>query len=183
MQRETRLELLAGLVVAGLLVVMMVLAVAGRQHKHSDGYPLNATFSSVDGLDIGSDVDLAGIVVGHVTKMSIDPRTYQAQVTFTVAPDVKLPVDSAALITSTSLLGSKYIALSPGGADAMLKPGAMIAQTQGAISLEQLLSKFIFSLTSSLSSEEAALKKALAPSCGKQAQPQDGQHPAQAQVP
>ena len=99
---------------------------------------------------MGSDVRLAGITVGHVTAERVDPKTFQAQVTFSLDPKVKLPTDSAAIITSDSLLGGKYIALSPGGADSLIKPGGTMTETQGSISLEQLLSKFIFSVTDSL---------------------------------
>ncbi|WP_408901731.1 outer membrane lipid asymmetry maintenance protein MlaD [Oecophyllibacter saccharovorans] len=147
---QTRVELGVGLVVTLVLVILMGLALAGHQQKGGAGYVLHATFSHIDGLDVGSEVQLAGVPVGHVLTTSIDPHNYQAEVAFTVAPDVQLPVDSGAIITSASLLGGKYIALSPGGDTVMLKPGGVISETQGSISLEQLLSKFIFSVTDSL---------------------------------
>lgn len=143
-------ELTAGLIVIALLVVMMVFAVIGSGRRSDPGYPLSATFDHVDGLDIGSDVKLAGITVGHVTAETVDPKSFRAQVTFTVRPDVELPSDTAAIITSDSLLGGKYIALSPGGDTKVLKPGAVMTESQGSISLEQLLSRFIFSVTDTL---------------------------------
>ncbi|GBR06294.1 toluene ABC transporter periplasmic protein [Acetobacter oeni LMG 21952] len=129
---------------------MLALAVLGTGRKSDAGYPLTAGFSHIDGLDTGSDVRLAGITVGHVTSETVDPKTFKASVTFTVRPDLQLPVDTAAIITSDSLLGGKYIALSPGGDTRMLKAGGAVGETQGSISLEQLLSKFIFSVTDTL---------------------------------
>ena len=148
--RPATVELVTGLLVLGVLVVLIVIAIGGRHRSGGDGYPLNAVFNQIDGLDVGSDVRLSGITVGHVTGEVVDPKDFRARVTFTVRPDIKLPVDSAAIVTSDSLLGGKYIALSPGGSETMLKPGGDVIQTQGSISLEQLLSKFIFSVTDTL---------------------------------
>ncbi|WP_395370090.1 outer membrane lipid asymmetry maintenance protein MlaD [Komagataeibacter diospyri] len=143
-------ELLAGFAVLAVLAGLLAYAVLDKGRPHESGYRLNAGFAHIDGLSVGSDVRLAGITVGQVVDEHVDPKTFVAQVTFTVRPDIKLPDDTAAIITSDSLLGGKYIALSPGGDDRMLAPGGTIGQTQGAISLEQLLSKFIFSVTDTL---------------------------------
>ncbi|MFT8675897.1 outer membrane lipid asymmetry maintenance protein MlaD [Acetobacter sp.] len=149
--RRSLAELLTGGAVLCGLAVMLAATVLNEGRKtDSAGYQLNADFTHIDGLDIGSDVRLAGVAVGTVVAESVNPATYKAHVTFTVRPDIKLTVDTAAIITSDSLLGGKYIALSPGGDDRMLAPGATLTQTQGAISLEQLLSKFIFSVTDTL---------------------------------
>ncbi|AQS89451.1 outer membrane lipid asymmetry maintenance protein MlaD [Neoasaia chiangmaiensis] len=158
--RPDTLELVTGMLVMGVLIALVVLAMAGRHHKGGDGYPLRAVFSQIDGLDVGADVRLAGITIGHVTSETVDPKDFRARVIFTVRKDVSLPDDSAAIVTSDSLLGGKYIALSPGGSDAMLKPGAVMVQTQGSISLEQLLSKFIFSVTDNLPKSKGTAPKA-----------------------
>lgn len=147
---KDRLELAVGLVAAGVLAVLIVIAFIGRQHPQDRGYPLHAAFSHIDGLGVGSDVRLAGVTVGHVRHLQVDPHNFQAEVTFSVASNIQLPADSGAIITSDSLLGGKYIALTPGGDATMLKADGVIGETQGAISLEQLLSKFIFSVTDSL---------------------------------
>lgn len=144
-------ELVTGAIVLCALAVMLVATVLGEGRKSTgDGYQLGADFSHIDGLDIGSDVRLAGVTVGHVVSESVNPQTFKAHVVFTVRPDLHLSADTAAIITSDSLLGGKYIALSPGGDDKTLSPGATMTQTQGSISLEQLLSKFIFSVTDTL---------------------------------
>lgn len=148
--RQTCLELIVGLIVVVALTGLLAFAILGQHQSSDKGYHLRAGFSHIDGVSVGSDVRLAGVTVGHVTKTSIDPKSFQADVTFSVSPGIDLPIDSAAIITSDSLLGGKYIALTPGGDDKVLKPGAMVQETQGSISLEQLLSKFIFSVTDSL---------------------------------
>nr|WP_298794973.1 outer membrane lipid asymmetry maintenance protein MlaD [uncultured Acetobacter sp.] len=149
--RRNSIELLTGVLVLVLLGLMLIAAVVGEGRKtDTTGYRLHADFSHSDGLGVGSDVRLAGITVGQVVSERVNPATFQAEVTFTVRPDIKLPTDSAAIITSDSLLGGKYIALSPGGNDSMMAADATISETQGSISLEQLLSKFIFSVTDTL---------------------------------
>ena len=97
---------------------------------------------------------IAGVKVGTVTDERIDPKTFVAIVTMTVRDDIQLPKDTGASITSESLLGGKYISLSPGGDDTDLKPGQTITITQSSVSLEELLGKFIFSVTSLNSSKD-----------------------------
>ena len=95
----------------------------------------------------GADVRLAGVKVGSVSEQRIDPQSFLAVVALSVRDDMKLPKDSAAIITSESLLGGKYLSLQPGGDEAMLQPGQTITITQSSVSLEELLGKFIFSMT------------------------------------
>jgi phospholipid/cholesterol/gamma-HCH transport system substrate-binding protein len=106
-----------------------------------------ASFDHIDGLNVGGDVRIAGVKVGSVVAERIDPKTFQAVVTLNVRDGIDLPKDTAAEITSESLLGGKYINLSPGGDEQVLKPGQDITITQSSVSLEQLLGKFIFSVT------------------------------------
>ena len=149
--RRSLAELLTGAAVLVALAGMLAAAVVGEGRKTDTvGYQLGADFSHVDGLSVGSDVRLAGVTVGTVQSESVNPQTFKAHVVFTVRPDIHLSADTAAIITSDSLLGGKYIALSPGGDDKTLPAGGTISQTQGSISLEQLLSKFIFSVTDTL---------------------------------
>ncbi len=109
-----------------------------------DGYHVVAVFDRVDGLEIGADVRLAGIPVGEVVEMRLDPATYRAEVVLAVRRDVPLPRDTAAAIVSTSLLGSKYVALTPGAEEEMLAEGDRITITQSAINIEELIGKFVF---------------------------------------
>jgi phospholipid/cholesterol/gamma-HCH transport system substrate-binding protein len=148
MPRRNFAEVLVGAVVLIAAAGFLWYAVAHAGQSSSAGYQLFARFDHVDGLPVGSDVRVAGVKVGSVDSEKLDPKTYQALIGFTVANDVKLPKDSSAVITSESLLGGKYLALSPGGDDAMLKPGQSVTITQGSINIEQLLGKFIFSASS-----------------------------------
>ena len=133
------------------------------------GYTLSAEFDRIDGLTVGSDVRMAGVKVGAVTATSIDPKTYLAIVDFTVQKDIALPTDSSAAIASQSLLGGKYLSLVPGGNEQMIAPGGRVTITQGSVSLEDLLGKFIFSVTDLVSS--------LKTSGGQKATPPSGSTP------
>ncbi len=157
------IEFLAGLLVLAALVGLLALALLGNGRKADNGYRLLARFDHIDGLSVGSDVRLAGVTVGQVVSERVDPASYQAEVAFTVRDGIRLPTDSSAVVTSDSLLGGKYLALQPGGADQVLKPGARMTITQGSISLEQLLSKFIFSVTDAMSAQKKAASAAPPP--------------------
>jgi phospholipid/cholesterol/gamma-HCH transport system substrate-binding protein len=148
MTRHGALEVVTGAAVLVVAAGFLGYAVAHSGRSVSSGYTLQARFDRIDGLALGSDVRIAGVKVGTVTSEQIDPKTFQAVVSLTVRDDVHLPKDSSAEITSESLLGGKYISLSPGGDEATLKPDQTITITQSSISLEQLLGKFIFSVTS-----------------------------------
>lgn len=137
----------------------MAYAVSHSGRSAGSGYSLVARFDHIDGLSVGGDVKIAGVKVGTVTEERIDPKTFSAIVTLTVRDDIHLPKDSSAEIDSESLLGGKYISLSPGGDEADIKPGQMITITQSAVSLEQLLGKFIFSVTSMNASKDSGDKQ------------------------
>jgi phospholipid/cholesterol/gamma-HCH transport system substrate-binding protein len=113
-----------------------------------NGYKLSANFSGIGGLKVGDDVQISGVKVGTVADVTLDAQTYLAEVTMDIERDVRLPEDTAALITSESLLGGKYMSLEPGAAQDMLPPGGRIQYTQAPQNLEQLLGQFIFSMQS-----------------------------------
>lgn len=135
----------AVLAAAGLFLAYAV-AHSGRGET-GGGYPLIAKFDRIDGLGVGADVRMAGVKVGMVTETRIDPASYMAEIRFSVRRGLDVPKDSSAEITSDGLLGGKYLSLVPGGDATILKPGQAVAITQSAVSLEQLLGKFIFSVT------------------------------------
>jgi phospholipid/cholesterol/gamma-HCH transport system substrate-binding protein len=142
-------EVAAGAVV--LLVAAAFLAYAvlnsGRGSVGADGMLLTARFDRIDGLANGADVRIAGVKVGSVTDSRIDPATFGAEVTLRVDRTLRLSSDTSAEITSEGLLGGKYVSLVPGGGERMLADGGRITETQGSISLESLLGRFIFSVT------------------------------------
>lgn len=136
-------------VFAGALVLALGLgfaAYAGRDTGLSGdagSYALTASFRSVDGISVGSDVRLAGVAVGKVASLTLNPTTYFADAVVQIDKSVLLPDDSAILISSEGLLGGNYVELVPGGSPVNLEPGMEIEDTQGSVSLVSLLMKFV----------------------------------------
>ena len=139
-------ETLLGAVVLGLAIWFGVHTLSGRgMHDTQGSYRVKAAFNDITGVGIGSDVRIGGVKIGTVERITLDPQSYQADVSLLIGNKVALPVDSDASIVGESLLGGKFVALTPGGADDMLTDGGVIEFTQSSISLEQLLGKFVFS--------------------------------------
>ena len=113
-----------------------------------DGYKVYAEFSGIGGLGVGDEVQISGVKVGSVQDVRLDQESYLARVTVSVADGIELPIDTAALISSESLLGGKYLSLEPGSDELMLEEGDRIEFTQAPQNLEQLLGQFIFSMQS-----------------------------------
>lgn len=111
-------------------------------------YELRAAFPNVDGIEAGTDVRIAGVKVGRVSSIRLNPDTYFAEAALSLPRNVLLPTDTAALIQSDGLLGGAYIELQPGGAADDLSPGDEIEDVQGAVSLISLLMKFVDSQSS-----------------------------------
>ena len=111
-----------------------------------NGYEIVASFDRVGSLGTGSDVRVSGVKVGTVTALALDPKTFLADVRFSVGRTVEIPDDSVAQITSEGLLGSQFLNVVPGASDTMVKPGGRLKYTQAPVDLMQLLGKFMFSL-------------------------------------
>jgi phospholipid/cholesterol/gamma-HCH transport system substrate-binding protein len=156
MPRRGYAEVLTGACVLFIAAGFLVFAVAHSGRSVTSGYRLYARFDRIDGLNPGADVRLAGVKVGSVVDQRVDVRTFQALVTLTVRDDIHLPKDTSLEVTSESLLGGKFLNLTPGGDTATLAPGSTINLTQSSVSLEELLSKFIFSATTLSDKTKAA---------------------------
>ena len=131
---------------AVLAVAIGFLVYAGQVTGFSSGsaeYPLSASFRSADGVDIGTDVRMAGVKVGRVTEIELDPATYRARTTFTVTEGIEVPDDSAVAISSEGLLGGNFVEILPGGSPFSFSEGDEIEFTQGSVSLVSLLMKFV----------------------------------------
>jgi phospholipid/cholesterol/gamma-HCH transport system substrate-binding protein len=166
MRRHSVVEVLTGAIVLIVAAGFLGYALAHSGRSTGSGYDLSANFDHIDGLAVGSDVRLAGVKVGTVTSEQIDPKSYEAVVDFSMRNDIKLPKDSAAIITSESLLGGKYISVQPGADDATLQPGQRITITQGSVSIEELLGKFIFSMTNAPKPGQPAPASSQTPAAG-----------------
>jgi phospholipid/cholesterol/gamma-HCH transport system substrate-binding protein len=109
-----------------------------------ESYDITASFTSISGLKEGAALELAGVVVGKVTKIKLNEEEYEATVYMDVRKTVELSDDSIASIRTSGIIGDKFIKLTPGGSDIMLEPGDMIEETEASISIEELVSKYIF---------------------------------------
>jgi phospholipid/cholesterol/gamma-HCH transport system substrate-binding protein len=141
MQNNT-VETLIGAIVVAVAVAFLYFAYASTSTASLSGYDVEAKFQRVDGLNVGTDVRLSGIKVGTVSALTLDPRTYQATVHLNIRNDVKLPDDSSIMVTSTGLLGSSYLSISPGGSEQMIAAGGAIRNTQGSVDLMSLIGRF-----------------------------------------
>ncbi|MGP3696126.1 outer membrane lipid asymmetry maintenance protein MlaD [Rhodobacter sp. NSM] len=141
---ENRSEILAGAAVLAAAIGFLVYAGESAGITRDGGsYPLTASFRSAEGISVGTDVRLAGVKVGTVTALSLNPQTFFADATISVRQGIGLPTDSAILISSEGLLGGNFVELVPGGALENLQPGEEIEDTQGSVSLISLLMKFV----------------------------------------
>lgn len=140
--QSRKTETLIGGAVLAALVAFLVGAYSDSGRASVDGYPIDAVFNRAEGIQPGAQVLLSGMPVGRVSAQSLDDQ-FRAVVTMTIEDSVALPIDTAAVIQTDGLLGSKYIALQPGAEEAMLKPGGRITYTQGAVVVQELLSLII----------------------------------------
>lgn len=143
--RRNVIETVLGAVVLAVAAIFLIFAYSNASLRTISGYELVAKFDRIDGLNQGSDVKVSGIKVGTITGQEIDPKTFLAVIRFTVDPNIKLPVDSAAEVVSEGLLGSKYLSLVPGADSKTLQPGQEVRFTQSPVNLESLIGQLIFS--------------------------------------
>lgn len=142
-ERAERAELVVGAAVLAVAAGFLAWSVGGWGDRGQGTYPLVASFPNVDGVERGTEVRLAGVRVGRVSDVRLNPETYYAEAELRVPDSIVLPTDSAALIQSDGLLGGAYIELRPGGAMETLAPGDEIEDVQGAVSLLGLMMKFV----------------------------------------
>lgn len=106
-------------------------------------YSLVADFNNISGLKRGAVVEIAGVNVGKVSDIALD-KTDQAKVTMMIEKSVKITEDAIASVRTQGIIGDKYIRISQGGSDVLLKNGGLITETESAVDLEELVSKYIF---------------------------------------
>ena len=140
-QEENRNILIGAGVLLALVAGLVAVHVNSAREKTA-GYPLTARFDKAEGVAVGTEVRLAGVTVGKVTRQALDDN-FRAVLTLQLDNTVKLPTDSNAVIQTDGLLGAKFISLQPGGDEKMLQPGQEIAYTQSSLSLQDLLDMII----------------------------------------
>lgn len=139
---KTEIALGAAVIAAAAAFVLYAAQATGMAAPRA-GYDITASFRSADGVTIGTDVRLAGVRIGSVTDMALNPETFRADLRLTLANGIVLPEDSAISVASEGLLGGTFLEILPGGSPFDLPPGAAIEDTQSAVSLVTLLLRFV----------------------------------------
>jgi phospholipid/cholesterol/gamma-HCH transport system substrate-binding protein len=158
MSRKGIETLVGGFVLLGIVALVFLALKAANLSSFSgdETYPLLAKFDNIGGLKVRSPVRSAGVVVGRVESIALDPKTYQGVVRLDVKKSVQFPADSSARILTSGLLGDQYIGLEAGADEKNFAPGDTIRQTQSAVVLESLISQFLFNKAADAGSTPAA---------------------------
>jgi phospholipid/cholesterol/gamma-HCH transport system substrate-binding protein len=148
MAKQHSIEVLVGAFMATGFVALFFLAMQVSNlsaNAASDGYRVSARFTNAGSIKARAPVSMAGVRVGRVEQVRLDPKTYEAVVTMRIDKGVAdIPVDTFANIFTAGLLGEQYVGLQPGGSQDYLRDGDEITQTQSALILEQLIGQFLF---------------------------------------
>lgn len=148
MQQTRMVEIAVGFFVACGMAALFVLAMKVSNIAaigSDDGYTITAHFDNIGGLKVRAPVRIGGVLIGRVSNVGFDEKTYQAVVTLRIEKAYQqLPVDSSASIFTAGLLGEQYVSLEPGGADTYYKDGDSIKLTQSALVMEQMIGRFLF---------------------------------------
>ena len=142
MTLETR-NILVGIFIVILGVGLLVYSSRGGVESSAEGYELRAIYQGIDGVALGTDVLLAGIKIGKVTKLEYVADGHRAEISMRIRNEILLPTDSVAMIISSGMLGTKYIKLEPGGELENFEPGAYFEYVQDAVIFEELLEKIV----------------------------------------
>ncbi|MEY8801700.1 outer membrane lipid asymmetry maintenance protein MlaD [Leisingera sp. XS_AS12] len=132
-----------GIVLAAAVAFAVYAGQAAGLAQGGASYDLSASFRSLEGVSIGTDVRLAGVKIGTVTGVELNPETFRADTVFSVKEGIQIPDDSSVVISSEGLLGGNFVEIMPGGSPFALEAGDEIVDTQGAVSLISLLVKFV----------------------------------------
>jgi phospholipid/cholesterol/gamma-HCH transport system substrate-binding protein len=144
--RRINTELAVGLfIILGVgCLTFLAVKMGNLRVNYADSYPVQARFTSISGLREGAFVEVAGVRVGRVTSIALDHKTYAAEITMSIDNRVRLQEDAIASVRSTGIIGDKFVKITPGGSDVYLQPGEFLLDTESSISLEELISKYIF---------------------------------------
>ncbi len=155
--KSSAVETLLGAAVIAVAVGFFAYAykTSGVGQGNGGGYQVSAEFDNIEGVNVGTDVRMAGIKVGTVVAQDLNPENFQARVQMSIMPGLSLADDTTAKVTAEGLLGSKFIALEPGGSDTKLADGGVISYTQGAVDIWSLISQAMFEKSGNKKEEPA----------------------------
>lgn len=144
--KKTYVEFTVGLfMLVGIISISYMAIKLGKMElMNTDNYFLKARFQSVSGLKKGAFVEMAGVEVGRVGDIVFDPKKQDALVTLKINNTIPVSSDVIASVKTSGLIGDKYIKLTPGGAEDNLKNGDIINDTESALDIEELISKYVF---------------------------------------
>jgi len=141
------IETIMGAVVLLVAGFFLVFAYSHADLKQIRGYTIAAQFVSSGGVDVGADVRINGIKVGTISSLALDPQSFNAVVKMGIRPEIKLPVDTVASVSTEGLLGGKFIRLDPGKSTQMLADNDTLTHTKEHKSIEQMVGELIFLAT------------------------------------
>ena len=143
--KRHQLEIVVGVfVLLGIAALAWIAIRMGEVGAQGGTYEIRAHFTSVSGLREGAYVELAGVRVGQVIDIDVDPEEYTAEIVMALENRVELQEDTIASVRTSGIIGDKFVKITPGGSDVILAPGEVIVETEPSISLEELISKYIF---------------------------------------
>ncbi|WP_211242731.1 outer membrane lipid asymmetry maintenance protein MlaD [Sinimarinibacterium sp. CAU 1509] len=180
---QTRsLEILVGffvcLGVAAVFVMTFRVASLDTVGRGEGTYSVSGVFQNIGGLKVGASVTMAGVKIGRVRDIEIDPSSFQARVSIDISKRYdKIPEDTSAKILTAGLLGDQYIGLEPGGMDDYLADGSELTLTQGALVLENLIGQFVAGQSDSKEDKLAEAIGQLADSLKSSSEAKQGAHP------
>jgi phospholipid/cholesterol/gamma-HCH transport system substrate-binding protein len=141
--KKANVEIAVGVFVLAGIACLVYLAVnLGEMELFSRGYQVSAEFDNISGLKVGAAVEVAGVDVGRVERITITPGN-RARLSLKITPDLVLKDDTIASIRTKGIIGDKFVKLSMGNSDKVIPPGGRIHDTESAVELEELIAKFI----------------------------------------
>jgi phospholipid/cholesterol/gamma-HCH transport system substrate-binding protein len=147
--KERVIETVVGFVVICLAIFsFMFFYKISDSGEDGEVYFLNSYFKNIEGVAEGNDVKLSGIKIGYIDNVTLENGTYFAVARLKIKKGIDIPSDSRAIVSTSGLLGGKYIRINPGSADDNLKENGKFKFTQSSINIEDLISKLMYSLTS-----------------------------------
>ncbi|MCY4463369.1 MAG: outer membrane lipid asymmetry maintenance protein MlaD [Albidovulum sp.] len=140
---KTAIEATIGFAVIAVAAIFLYVLAGGNSSPGRSNYEVEASFRSVSGIRVGTDVRIGGVKVGSVTNLELDSETYLAVVRFSLPNDIDIPDDSYVQIASDGLLGGSYVAVDPGASDTMIRPGDELVNTEDSVDLLTLLLRMV----------------------------------------
>lgn len=143
--KNNTFETLVGTLVLliAILFTFMTLKISDSRQKISSGYVLNAYFNNIEGLNIGADVKISGVKIGSVLDIDLN-KNYAANVKIKLPKDLSIPVDSIFKVSTSGLIGNKFVNIKIGADDKYFKNGETVEFTESTMDLEDLLGRFVF---------------------------------------